>query len=332
MSDLIPNIVSLDKGLDLQSPKITAPPGSILDMLNYEQVDFQGQKRIDGYARYDGSPLSTVHDVYLMETVDTEGELYELPVCMNANVPFGVAVGYYYNGPVAYTRVVVFNHNALPPNGVWASSIVWSSPDEFYDMLLDVNAELREVVGNAAGPISGLHWFKDRLYAVMDISTFTPPDPRIDMVNRASLFESKSITQALDEGGNVGWNFVHQGWSLRFKDMNVPSGLLVAKNQNRENIGVQGPTPTSGAGGSAKVVTQKMNISNLPQQVNGWKTSTSPSVYNLEAGALQEGGGAYLYADAYFSWDGETGEINAIGADGSNLIEYSPTNTVEVEV
>lgn len=332
MSELIPNILALDKGLDLQSPKLTAPPGSVLDSLNYEQVDFQGQKRIDGYARYDGSPLSVVQDVYLMETVHTVSGLYELPVCMNGDTPFGVVAGSHYSAPVEYARVVVFNHNALPPDGVWASSIAWPSPDEFYDMLLDVNAELRAVVKPAVGPISGLHWFSDRLYAVMDISTFTPPDPRIDMINRASLFESKSIMQALEEGGAVGWNFVHQGWTLRFKDMNVPSGLLVAKNQNRGNIGAQGPTPTGGSAGSAKVVTQKMNISNLPRQVNGWKTSTSPSVYNLEAGALANGGGAYIYADAFFSWDGDTGTISAVGITDGELIEYSPTNTVEVVV
>ena len=49
MSNLTPSSITLDKGLDLQSPKVVAPPGSILDMLNYEQVDFIGQKRIDGY-------------------------------------------------------------------------------------------------------------------------------------------------------------------------------------------------------------------------------------------------------------------------------------------
>ena len=332
MSELIPNILALDKGLDLQSPKLTAPPGSVLDSLNYEQVDFQGQKRIDGFVRYDGGPLSAVYDVYLMENVDTLAEAYTLPVCVYNDVPFGVVVGSWNNGPMYYARVAVFDRTALPPDGAWASTTDWFTPEEFYDMLLEVNAELRAQVQHAVGPISGLHWFKDRLYAVMDISSFTPPDPRIDMVNRASLFESKSITQAMKEGGNVGWNFIHQGWTLRFKDMNVPSGLLVAKNQNRENVGVQGPTPTGGTAGSAKVVTQKMAISNLPQQVNGWKTSTSPSVYNLEAGALQDGGGAYIYADAYFSWDGASGTISAFGITGGDLIEYPPTNTVEVEV
>lgn len=92
MSELIPNILALDKGLDLQSPKLTAPPGSVLDSLNYEQVDFQGQKRIDGFVRYDGGPLSAVYDVYLMDKVDTLDEGYTLPICVYNDVPFGVVV------------------------------------------------------------------------------------------------------------------------------------------------------------------------------------------------------------------------------------------------
>ena len=40
MSDLVPSVLPLDKGLDLQTAKIIAPPGSVLDSLNYEQVDF----------------------------------------------------------------------------------------------------------------------------------------------------------------------------------------------------------------------------------------------------------------------------------------------------
>lgn len=333
MSELVPNILALDKGLDLQSPKLTAPPGSVLDSLNYEQVDFQGQKRIDGYTRYDGSPLADVTDIYLLEDVTTLSEFGTLPVCVNSNnIPYGVVVGQHTIDSITYNMVVVFNYNAAPATGQWASTVNWKDTELFNALLLEANASIREEVQHAVGPISGLHWFKDRLYAVMDISAYQTADPRIDMVGNASLFESKSITQALEEDGDIGWNFVHQGWTLRFKDMNVPSGLLVAKNQNRENIGVQGPTPTTGSSGSAKVLTQKMNISNLPQQVNGWKTSTSPSVYNLEAGALQDGGGAYIYADAFFSWDGDTGVISATGITSGELIEYSPTNTVEVTV
>ena len=71
MSRLYPNLMVLDKGLNLQAPKILAPEGSVLDSLNYEQVDFQGQKRIDGYARYDGSVLSAFDDFVVIEDSST---------------------------------------------------------------------------------------------------------------------------------------------------------------------------------------------------------------------------------------------------------------------
>ena len=60
----------LDKGLNLQTAKILAPEGSVLDSLNYEQVDFQGQKRIDGYARYDGSALPALDDFIVLDPAD----------------------------------------------------------------------------------------------------------------------------------------------------------------------------------------------------------------------------------------------------------------------
>lgn len=333
MSELVPNILALDKGLDLQSPKITAPPGSVLDMLNYEQVDFQGQKRIDGYTRYDGSPLSAFDDFLLVDKsapMEEEGP-YEL--AYTDGKLYGVVCGEYNDRNGDYWCVAVIDYNNLPSDAVWAKEYFTNDPNEHYTLLLECLANIRNKVESLPGPISGLHWFRDRLYAVADIAEYTPDDPRINTENKASLFESRSIQQVLDEGdSDFGWKFIHQGWTLRFKDALVPSGILVAKNQNRENVGVQGPTATTGSSGSAQVVVQKMTITNLSAQVNGWKTSTSPSVYNLEASALRDTDNVFIYADAFFSWDGETGEINAIGADGNNLIEYSPTNTVEVEV
>ena len=49
MSELVPSLIELSKGLDLQSPKLTAEAGSLLDALNYEQVDFQGKKELTAF-------------------------------------------------------------------------------------------------------------------------------------------------------------------------------------------------------------------------------------------------------------------------------------------
>jgi hypothetical protein len=327
VSDLIPNIVSLDKGLDLQSPKIIAPPGSILDMLNYEQVDFQGQKRIDGFTRYDGKPVAAF-DSYILVNSPNYYPDSGFDVVTNDGIPYGVMFDEYH--PSGYAAVAVFNEAAVPVG--YMDGAAYDDEETYNNNIIKWNASLRSVVDELPGPVSGLHWFKDRLYAVSDIGNYSPDDYRIDTDNKASLFESKTIDIADREGGDVGWNFVHHGWILRFEEGNVPSGRLNAKNQNRENVGIQGPTPTTDRDGSAQQLAQNIAIANAPPQVNGWKTSTSPSVYNLESSALVDDDGVFIYADAYFSWDGETGVISAPGIDGEDLIEYSPTNNVEVEI
>lgn len=334
MSELIPNILSLDKGLDLQSPKLTAPPGSVLDSLNYEQVDFQGQKRIDGYTRYDGSPLSAFDDFLLVDSsVNTETlPPYEV-VYNDDDKLYGIVCGDLDDDSNSYLCVAVVDYNSIPPTAVWAKDYV-VDPQVHYDLLLNCLANIRAKVENLPGPVSGLHWFRDRLYAVVDIEDYVPSDSRINVNGNASLFESRNLQQVVDEDNpgpyDFGWKFVHQGWWVDFKDARVRSGKLTAKNQNRQNVGVQGPTSTEGASGSAQLLQQRMTISNLPTQVNGWKTSTSPQVYNVEASALLNDDTVYIYADAFVSWDGETRTISAPGIDGSGLIEYSPTSTVEV--
>ena len=109
-------------------------------------------------------------------------------------------------------------------------------------------------------------------------------------------------------------------------------GSLTSLNQNRQGVGVQGPTSIAGDSGKPLVLTQKVNISNLPAQVNGWKTSTSPNVYSLEADALDNVDSVTIYADAYFSWDGTTGVVSAPGITGEGMIEYPATSTVVVDV
>jgi len=335
MSELVPNILPLDKGLDLQSPKLTAPPGSVLDSLNYEQVDFQGQKRIDGYTRYDGSPLSAVTDVLLVEFPVIEDYLrYQIAINVDS-IPYGVEAGFVTANGIEYHVIAVFDMNSVPEEGVWASTSGYFTPEEHYTLVQNANSFLRGNAERLPGQISGLHWFRDRLYAVVDIQNYSPPDARIDTDSNASLFVSRSIQQVLAEDApgpyDFGWKFVHQGWWVDFKDGKVASGKLTSKNQNRQNVGARGPTSTEGTAGSAQLLQQRMAVTNLPAQVNGWKTSTSPQVYNIEASALLNEDGVSIYADAYVQWDGETGVITAPGIDGNNLTEYSPTNAVEVE-
>lgn len=185
MADLEPSVVNLDKGLNLQTAKLVAPAGSVLDTLNYEQVDFQGQKRIDGFARYDGGLLSAIDEYYVLQGnashTGTAGDLVATDVGL---LGICVATG------INQSYVAVINNNALPvanaalykivngvkvANGTLVSIIdgidSGVSADTHYTNLLAFNAVLRARVEELPGNIIGLHWFRDRLYAVADVTT-----------------------------------------------------------------------------------------------------------------------------------------------------------------
>ena len=385
MSRLYPNLMVLDKGLNLQAPKILAPEGSVLDSLNYEQVDFQGQKRIDGYARYDGSRLPALDDFVLV----AGATIGENDIAFNDDdIPYGVFVG----NVDTVEAIAVFNENALPDGYEWGRDVV-ADEEVHYNYLLAFTQVLRDRVEFLPGAIAGLHWFRDRLYAVADIAILVvagqldvmsndqivdsddPPNTytvldrvyydgntyvlvdTLDSVSsftvvrtseaavvtsqiagyKASIYESRNEQQVLEEDGpagpyDFGWRFKHLGWAVPFKEGNSSFGSLTSLNQNRQGVGVEGPTSVAGDTGRPLVLTQKVAITNRPTQVNGWKTSSSPSVYSLEADALDDVDSVTIYADAYFSWDGTTGAVSAPGITGEGMIEYPATNTVVVDV
>lgn len=413
MSNLSPAAITLDKGLDLQTPKTVAEAGSILDTLNYEQVDFQGQKRIDGYTRYDGSLLATLDEYYVISS----GESLEAntgSLLATDKGLLGVVVGND-NGAI---QVAVINEKFIPKAnedvyplvaGVKGDAITITSilkgrdsgltPEEHYTKLLNYSGILRSKVEDLPGGIIGLQWFRDRLYAVADVVTLyiddTTPDmrPRDIVTNGtdtaevldvriiydeeepigslvflnsvqpgtwadytgpvyrdgvnvgnaiisniydysdevASFFESRTEQQTLDEDGpngpyDFGWRFIHLGWEVNFVNGNVAYGDLVAKNQNKENVGIQGPTGIDGTAGSPLNLLQKVTITNSQTQVNGWKSSETPDSYQLDASDVSVDDATYAYADAFIQWDNDG--VRAPGSDMIGLIEYSPTSTI----
>lgn len=184
MTDLVPSMIVMDKGLDLQTAKIAAPPGTILDTLNYEQVDFQGQKRIDGFARYDGSHLAALQEYYVfsMSSVPstTPGSMISVG---------GVVLGVVLDVEDNDVFVAVINYKVIPLQGEELEFMVngsastfgtvdsvslginhSASPDEHYERLVEYNNVLRNKVENLPGPVAGLHWFRDRLYAVASLT------------------------------------------------------------------------------------------------------------------------------------------------------------------
>lgn len=395
MSRLDPSVITLDKGLNLQTAKILAPAGSALDSLNYEQVDFQGQKRIEGYARYDGNILSAIDEYYLVDSsviTITAGLAY-------VNDKF---LGRVLNED-DFTTVAVYDFKLLSTLDFQEGKEIDTAEDH-YEKLLEYNAQLRDIVEQLPGAVAGLHWFNDRLYAIADMavlslvgtgldininllvqdnSAFFNPrrvlqfyeldgntvvflsggslsewenqgitflsslegdlseyeissySPTVTLSNYpASIFEARNEVQATIEDGSIedadyGWKFKHSGWMVEFIDGALPYGGFTALNQNRQGVGVQGPTSTSGNNGRPLSLVQKVNIVNEVVQVNGWKTSSTPTSYNLDPLALQEADTSYIYADAYIEWDTDSG-VTTPDATALELRERPATSTVEV--
>lgn len=186
MSNLTPSVVALDSGLNLQTAKIIAPPGSVLDTLNYEQVDFQGQKRIDGYQRYDGSMLPTLDEYYVV-TFSSAPTWSTSDVIVSATQKVvGILVAL--SGTTA--SVAIIDSNLIPTagrvlytiddtgtlsSGATVESCVTGTEsgvnaEEHYQNLLSYSAVLRSKIESLPGGIIGLQWFRDRLYAVADVA------------------------------------------------------------------------------------------------------------------------------------------------------------------
>ena len=420
MSNLKPSMVGLDKGLNLQVAKIAAPVGSALDALNYEQVDFQGQKRIDGYTRFDGSHLAALDDYRVIAlTSGAEGESPEFQtgdlIASDLGM-FGVVVKVDFSDDYPVLYVAVTNENYLPIEYTQvyrigdgqqdeegrniSTSVLGSksgiSPEEHYELLLEFNSTIRSNVESLPGPVAGLHWFRDRLHAVaavtyislsgttpqlypgdvivagdyvettvldsvvlagsravfvdsMNPDFWTSPGLEIfkdgDLVGTvqegyevstideiASIFEARSEEQVLREDSpdgpfDFGWRFKHLGWKVYFDNGISLYGSLPALNQNIEGVGTLGPTSTADNNGAPAVLAQGLNTTNMGQQVNGWKSISSNTLYSPSPTDMQESDNEAVYADAYISWDGNSGAL--IGDTGTPT-EYSPTNTVRI--
>lgn len=418
MSRLTPSLIELNKGLDLQTPKITAEAGTVLDSLNYEQVDFQGQKRIDGFSRYDGSKLATFDDYYAIGLEEAfTGQIRDL-LAVDGEV-FAVVVSTNNNNRIA---VAVINENLIPSTGdslqllssadgsVVATFTVsgitvgveWeTSADTHYTNLLAYQSVLRQNVESLPGPIAGLHWFKDRLYAVADVvavsldgtipqifpndeltlgsdtakvlDSFVMQDTRLVFIDSfdtagawqveggnvtrngdsvgtiaagfnyfdssveiASFFESRSEQQVLEEDSgslSFGWRFKDLGWKVNYADGISLYGSLPSVNQNIDGLGTQGPTSVTGNNGRPTSIRQNISITNNPVvQITGWKSSQTPTTYDLDIDNLTNVDDVFIYADAYITWNGETGAVSSPGLTTSSLEARDPAATVPVEI
>lgn len=149
----------------------------------------------------------------------------------------------------------------------------------------------------------------------------------------ATFYESRTEAQVLTEDAasstyDFGWRVKSLGWMVDYVDGTALFGGLTAVNQNRQNVGIEGPTNTAGTNGSPSGLFQRVNVVARPAQVNGWKSYDSPGAYVVDPADIQLLDSTFIYADAFVSWTADSSTVTAPGSDMNALEEYSPTNSV----
>lgn len=182
MSNLIPKIISLTSGLDLSTPKLLAEPGSMLDCLNMEVVDFLGYRRIDGYSRYDGNV--SVPDIPNLKAYTATCSTVGVVVTDDEVNDFiedddGNKIGYLFSVEVTAVNsaVVVFIPFNGETNGFGGVIDAWSfsgADDVLITSITQVQLiafeqDLRGLVESLPFTPCGLHWATRNLFAIVPL-------------------------------------------------------------------------------------------------------------------------------------------------------------------
>jgi hypothetical protein len=182
MSNLVPKIIPLTSGLDLSSPKLLAEPGSLIDCLNYETVDFLGYRRIDGYTRYDGNVyISDIPStVVYTATCSTAGVVVTDPATNDfVEDDDGNDIGYVFSVTVTgvNTATIVFMPFTAQTESFGGTVSAWSftavgTPTITtitQTQLIAFEQDLRDLVDPLPYTPCGLHWSERKLYAVVPL-------------------------------------------------------------------------------------------------------------------------------------------------------------------
>jgi hypothetical protein len=185
--------VILNHGLDFSSAKVTAQPGSLYSSYNFEITDKVGYSRVEGFERYDGGYSPSYAQDGTVITLRTNRNFSPAPsngdfVTYNG-VQYGRVVGTFLSGEGIRDIYIVRFSNAqlsvgnfvLQPSAQLFSAAVISAPPadpsnnspRATDNIIALNnvySGIRSEITSLpnARIAHGLHWFKDRLYAVVD--------------------------------------------------------------------------------------------------------------------------------------------------------------------
>src|SRR5690606_39837610 len=128
-----------------------------------------------------------------------------------------------------------------------------------------------------------------------------------------------------------GWRFKDLGWKIGYEDGSSLYGSLPSLNQNIEGLGVQGPTSISGNNGKPTALTQNVSIADKREQVNGWKSSQTPSSYDLDVDNVTDIDDEFIYADAFISWTADSTVVSSPGLTTNTLEARDAEASVIIE-
>lgn len=204
-STYVSAVTNLNGGLDLANPKQAVSPGSLHDDINVEVAERVGYKQIDGIEKHDGrigpsAPqrlelISVVSapgfhvlpvDVQKGDILLLDGEPWALVVSLEVPADPDIAGSDYTNVYVFGNQPVEISNNGI---GFTAYSLTIQRNSEVFtgsllyfiqqgDSALESSIFCNEVYDDINGDVGGLpdnrrahglHWFRDRLYAVANM-------------------------------------------------------------------------------------------------------------------------------------------------------------------
>lgn len=186
------NVVPLNGGLDLVSPRFFVTPGTLQDCLNYETYSVSGYGVVDGIHRYDGAYPCYNRDWVVAVRDSGSGTFVRGNYLKNGDNYFGVAIDWDATNEVL--SYLILNTQFAPNIGDTitapdsAATLVAGiggikRASVYYDDMATYLAKQKDIYESARGlkpsiwPFAsyeknviphGLHWYRGRLFAIAD--------------------------------------------------------------------------------------------------------------------------------------------------------------------
>lgn len=225
---LVPSVVQLNKGLNLSESPFTVEVGSLLSCNNYEITDSDGLRKIDGYEPYDGSISPSNTSLYILDVPDASAFAAGNILVATLNPYSGqtltspVMVGYVVATDNALDDVTVAVTNldylsvssgickldtiaggltSTTITNITEGSAYYATEALYFAALTASQTFLRGAFykRSLGASADGLHWFRDRLYAVAPLAEI-----RVRGRNGGGMTPSGTYTITITDGLHIG--------------------------------------------------------------------------------------------------------------------------------